>query len=194
MKNALKIAIVTGIAVAGIAACTSSPTPDAAPVTPLPSATIAPPTSVVTAIVTSTVTNQPEPNSVTQVVDNRIGYGALKLGMTADEAVAAGLTGLDWGQDTCTIAENVAISKKYGIERITLPAEAKTSKGIGVGSTVGEMKRAYPNAKEFRAGFSVELTDTAHYVFGTYGTNTDDTKIVEIKLGYSLVDCAMAYL
>ncbi|MGI5503723.1 hypothetical protein [Lentzea sp. CA-135723] len=197
MKNAIKIAIVAGIAVAGITACTSNPVPDAAPATTLPSATIAPPPSVVTSVVTTTVTEQREPDAFTQVVvDNRIGYGALKLGMTEQEAVAAGLTDIDWSSSHdpgCTTAQNVAISKKYGIERITLPVDAKTSKGIGVGSTIADVKRMYPNAEEFRMGLGVQLNDTASYQFTTYGFG-DNEKIVEIKLKSHQVDCSMSSL
>lgn len=33
----------------------------------------------------------------------------------------------------------------------------KTSLGIGVGSTVADVKKAYPNAKLFNCGYAVEL-------------------------------------
>lgn len=196
MKNAIKIALAVVVATVGIAACTS--TPDArqnsAPTTPDPIP--APPSSssvVVTETTTVTVTNPPKPDAFVQV-DHRLGYGALKLGMTPDEAAAAGLKGLNWGPNgdiTCTGAENVAISKKYGIERITLPADAMTSRGIGVGSTVAEVKKAYPNAKEYRMGFIASLNDTGSYSFGTYGY-ADTDKIIDIKLMASKVDCASA--
>lgn len=62
---------------------------------------------------------------------------------------AAGLTDLTWNSpgETDRVADGeAAISRQHGVERITLPAEAKTSNGIGVGSTFAEVKRAYPNA------------------------------------------------
>ncbi|MDX8032199.1 hypothetical protein SK803_18425 [Lentzea sp. BCCO 10_0856] len=198
MKNAIKIAFAVAVATAGIAACTSTPeaarntaagTPESLP-TPTSSST---PSTVVTEITTVTVTNPPE---AFVKVDNRLGYGTLKLGMTPEEAAAAGLKGLNWGPAgaaTCTGAENVAISRKYGIERITLPADAKTSKGIGVGSTVADVKKAYSNAKEHRTGLSTSLNDTGGYSFSTYGY-ADTDKIVEIKLVSSQTDCALAAL
>lgn len=196
MKRSIKIAFIAAISVAGVAACTSAPVPvqSAAPATHLPFATASPSTSVVTTVVTSTVTNPPKPDSLVKV-DSRLGYGALKLGMTPEEAVAVGLAELNWGADgaTCTGAENVAISKKYGIERITLPADAKTSKGIGVGSTVADVKKAYPNAKQYRMGYSASLNDTGGYSFATYGY-ADMDKIVEIKLVSKQTDCAFAAL
>lgn len=197
MKKALKIAIVAVVAVTGITACTAGPAvvQDATPLSQLPTATIEPSVSVVTTVVTSTVTKPAEPDSFTQV-DTRIGYGALKLGMTPEEAEQAGLTGLNWGPNgdaTCTGAQKVIISKKYGIARITLPPDAKTSKGIGVGSTVADVKRAYSNAKEFRMGLGVKLTDAASYQFTTYGFRDDD-EIVEIKLMSNQTDCAFAAL
>jgi phage tail sheath gpL-like len=91
----------------------------------------------------------------------------------------------------------VAISKKYGVERITLPAEAKTSKGIGVGSTFAEVKRAYPNASEYRSGWSAKVDDNATYAFmGSYDLDhfADTDKVIRIKIGAINVDCAMASL
>ena len=198
MKNAIKLAFAVAVTTVGIAACTSTPDANhgAAPTTPDPIS--APPSSaspVVTETTTVTVTNPPQQPESFVKVDHRLGYGALKLGMTPEEAIAAGLKGLDWGPNgaTCTGAENVAISKKYGIERITLPEDAKTSKGIGVGTTVADVKKAYPNAKEYRMGLSAALNDTGGYSFTTYGY-ADTDKIVEIKLMSRQTDCAFAAL
>ncbi|GLY48130.1 hypothetical protein [Lentzea sp. NBRC 102530] len=202
MKNALKIAIVSGIALTAVTACTSSPVPvqDAAPATRLPSVTLAPPTSAETTAVTNPagvpLPEQPEQPEALVQVDERIGYGRLKLGMSVDEAVAVGLTGLNWGPNgnvTCTGAQNVAISKKYGIERITLPAGARTSRGIGVGSTVADVKRAYANAVPTRMGLAAQLNSVGGYQFSTYG-NSDDDEIVEIKIIANRIDCANAAL
>ncbi|NGY61722.1 hypothetical protein G7043_22600 [Lentzea sp. NEAU-D13] len=198
MKIAIGIAIVIAAATVGIVA-----TPDsrksATPTTPDPIS--APPVSstVVTEVTTVTVTNPAQPESLVKI-DNRLGYGALKLHMTPEEAVAAGLEGLELepGAGACSIAENVAISRKYGIERITLPAESTTSLGIGVGSTVADVKKAYPNAKPFRGGFSVELNDTGGYTFSVTsklnGPFADTDKVEAVKLMASLVECPNAAL
>ena len=203
MKNAIKIAFGIALATVGIAACTSVPDAkhDAAPTTPDPIS--APPSSspstVVTEITTVTVTNPPQPESLVKT-DDRLGYGAFKLGMSPDEAVAAGLRGLRLGPEAgaCATAENVAVSRKYGIERITLPAESTTSSGIGVGSTVADVKRAYPNAKPFSGGFVVKLNETGGYSFSVMsksnGPLVDTDKVEAIKLRARHVECPNAAL
>ncbi|WP_189156554.1 hypothetical protein [Lentzea pudingi] len=146
---------------------------------------------------TATVTNPPQ---AVVKVDDRLGYGGLKLGMSLEEARAAGLTDLTWnsaGEKDCVADGKVAISRKHGVERITLPAEAKTSKGIGVGSTFAEVKRAYPNASEYRAGWSAQVADNAVYAFvgGIKLVHFADTDhVVRIKLTATTVQCAMAFL
>jgi hypothetical protein len=200
MKNSIKIAIVAAIAAVGLAACTTTPAQEqnAAPAPqPQSSETSAPPPSVVTEVVTSTVTNPPKPQSAVGTTDSRPGYGALKLGMTLEEAHAAGLTTLTWdgndGDPDCVGDAKVAISKKHGVVRITLPAEAKTSKGIGTGSTFGDVKKAYPNAQEYRGGFSARVTDQWGYAFkGSPGS--DANKVETITISSSLADCSMYLL
>ncbi|MDX3657874.1 hypothetical protein PV646_11230 [Streptomyces sp. ID05-26A] len=199
MKNSIKIAFVAALAVAGIAACTSAPEQNAAPArsTTAPSSATPPPVQVVTEVVTATVTNPPQ---AVVKVDNRLGYGGLKLGMSLEEAHAAGLTDLTWGgpgEKNCVADGEVAISRQYGVERITLPAEARTSKGIGVGSTFAEVKRAYPHASEYRAGWSAQVADNVVYAFvgGIKRVHFADTDhVVRIKMTATTVQCAMAFL
>lgn len=199
MNSSVKIAFVAAFAAVGIAACTATPAVQnnaAAPTSSTPaSETSTPPPSVVTEVVTATVTNQPKPEAVTKT-DDRIGYGPIKLGMTLDEARAAGLTNLTWASDgdgACVGDDKIAVSKKYGIVRISLPLDAKTSKGIGVGSTFGDVKRAYPAATEYRGGWSAGVGDHAFYSFiGNLGSDTN--KVVSMKLGATVTDCAMAIL
>lgn len=200
MKNSIKAAFVTAIAAAGIAACTSAPAPEqnSAPATPIPATSTPPvappPVQVVTEVVTATVTAPPQ---AIAKVDDRLGYGGLKLGMSLEEARAAGLTRLAWDEavgDGCVADDEVAISKANGVERITLPADAVTSKGIGVGSTFGEVQRAYPGASEYRSGWSAEVADNASYLFIGSSRFTAADKILHIKLVAGAVDCAMAEL
>ncbi|HEX8865239.1 MAG TPA: hypothetical protein VF821_06230 [Lentzea sp.] len=192
--------LVSAAAALALSACSSTPHSSSAPVlTPSSSPTSAstpsasPPTSPQAP--TQAQNTPPNAQAVTKT-DNRIGYGALKLGMTLEEARAAGLTDLNWDNEAepgCTADGKIAVSKKYGIERITLPSEAKTSKGIGVGSTFGDVRKAYPAASEYRSGWSVSIDGNAHYAFvGEPGS--DANKVVKIKIGAHDVDCSMAYL
>lgn len=216
MKNSIKAAFVVAIAAVAVAACspsseqaaptTASSTPSSsAPSSSTPSsqtATPAPP--VVTEVVTEPVADQPVVDQpVAQAVaktDNRVGYGALKLGMTLEEARAAGATNLTWeseGDGTCVGDAKVAISKLHGVVRITLPAGAKTSKGIGVGSTFGEVKRLYPGASEYRDGWSASLDRNSHYAFIGSPTGehfADADKVFKIKLASNNADCSMYML
>ncbi|GHH48918.1 hypothetical protein [Lentzea cavernae] len=180
-RSAVLIAIVAAF---GLSACTSTSAPEqnSAPAVEQPAE------------------NTPPPARNVAEVDNRLGYGALKLGMTLEEATAAGLTDLTWDSDgdgLCVGDDEVAISKKYGVVRITLPKEAKTSKGIGVGSTFAEVKRAYPSSSEYRAGWSSPIDYTAGYAFiGSSRTEhfTDTDEVVQITMGLSGADCAMYLL
>jgi hypothetical protein len=152
------------------------------------------PPSVVTEVVTSTVTIPPKPQAVKS--DGRLGYGALKLGMTLEEARAAGLTTLTWeseGDGTCVGDAKIAVSKKHGVVRISLPTDGRTSKGIGAGSTFAEVKRAYPNATEYRGGWSVDLDGTNLYAF-TGEPGNDANEVATVKLGAKVTDCAMYLL
>lgn len=194
MNNSIKLALVAVFAAVGIAACTSTPAPEnnAAPQTSAtPTSETPPPAPVVTEIVTHTVTNPPKPQAVLKI-DNRLGYGALKLGMSLDEARAAGLTDLTFDSDApgaCVADDKIAVSRSHGIERISLPLDAETSKGIRVGSTFEDVRRAYPNAFEHRSGWAATIGDGAQYNF--YG---DENEVTFIKLALSLGDCANALL
>lgn len=185
--------LVSAAAALALSACTSTPQSSSAPA---PSSTPTPTSPVVTEVVTQPppppVTN--EPQAVTKP-DGRLGYGSLKLGMTLEEARAAGLTKLTWedADAGCAADDRIAVSQKHGIERIMLPAEAKTSKGIGVGSTFGDVRKAYPAASEYRSGWSVTIDTNAHYAFlGEPGS--DANKVVKIKIDANDVDCPMAFL
>jgi hypothetical protein len=177
------LAFVIVATVLGLAACTSAPAQDIAAGRPSGTA--------------PAITDQPQ-----QVVntDTRLGYGSLKLGMTLEEARATGLTDLTWDSDgdgACVGDEEVAISKRYGVVRITLPAEAKTSRRIGIGSTYAEVKKAYPNVSAYRAGWSASIADNAGYSFiGSSKTEqfTDTDKVVHIKLHTYNADCSMYLL
>jgi hypothetical protein len=129
-------------------------------------------------------------------VDNRLGYGALKIGMTIEEARAAGLTDLTWdseGDSFCVRDSKITVSKKFGVVRITLPAGASTSKGIGVGASFGDVTRAYPDASEYRSGWSAKVGDNALYDFvGEPGDLAN--KVQRIRLVAHGVDCSTAIL
>jgi hypothetical protein len=84
------------------------------------------------------------------------------------------------------------------VVRIFLPAEAKTSKGIGIGSTFAEVKRAYPDAHEYRAGWTAAVDDDSHYAFLSSSKSEDHHALTEEVAGIKLLangaDCMLSLL
>ncbi len=157
------IVAVTVAAALALTACTATPEPDRPTSTP---PTPGPATSVVTEVVTHTVTNPAKP-------DDRVGYGALKLGMTLEEAKATGQAGTnfhDAGNGQCTYNDRITATRQGGVERIVFPKDARTSAGIGVGATLTDVRKAYPSAAEESLGYFVEIPGDARLLFETADT------------------------
>lgn len=204
-KNAIKTVVLSAFVAVGLAACTGTPdaqqgaAPTSTPTSPTlstsPTSQSSTPPSVVTEVVTATVTNPPQQQSVRNV-DNRPGYGALKLGMSIAEAKAAGLVSSDFGlgDSRCWFDSKAAASTQFGVERITLPADARTSTGLGVGSTFADVKRAYPAAKEYRDGWSVDLGSYSYEFIGSSSAErfADTDKIRKIKMAAKNIYCPLA--
>jgi hypothetical protein len=85
-----------------------------------------------------------------------VGLGRLKLGMNRAQALASGVIArIDPANGACALIHLVGspttpnsgdgyLSRQYGIVSILPPAGVKTPEGIGVGSTIAAVKRAYP--------------------------------------------------
>jgi hypothetical protein len=92
------------------------------------------------------------------------GYGGIKLGATAAEVKAAGLEVS--GDDTPCLGSadlkgpkgyaSLLISKKYGVYVISARDPETTPEGIKLGSTLAEVKEAYPTMTD---GFGHPATD-----------------------------------
>jgi hypothetical protein len=125
------------------------------------------------------------------------GYGGIKLGMTAKEAKATGKIVLKW-RDNCTGWDykshrnpkdevSLYISKKHGVAVIFAPTGVRTPKGIGAGSTLRQVKKAYPHVKKQISGYyaTVPGNRKAYYYFGVNGRN----KVEQLGLGLNSQDC-----
>jgi hypothetical protein len=126
--------------------------------------------------------------------------GEVQLGMSEAEALATGELTARGPDDalgchtysTRTFPDTgsaVVISPTSGVARVTLPSSYRTLKGIGVGSTAGEIRDAYIKASENRLGFTLFLsnTSTGYLVFlmsgeGSPFLDTDQVQRVRTQL------------
>ncbi|WP_084958704.1 hypothetical protein [Thermoactinospora rubra] len=109
------------------------------------------------------------------------GYGKVKLGMSAKRARATGKVVLKMpaGEGSCSgwdlkahptgkNSVGLYISKKHGVAVIGAPEGVKTPEGIGIGSTMKQVKKAYPKLKTSPGGIpyvAVPGNGKAYYAF-----------------------------
>ncbi|MEV4067677.1 hypothetical protein [Nonomuraea dietziae] len=110
------------------------------------------------------------------------GYGKVKLGMSAKKAKATGKVVLKRaaGLEACSgwdfkahptrkTRVGLYISKKVGVAVISAPKGVKTPEGIGIGSTMKQVKKAYPRLRYVtgtgRPYVSVPGNPKAYYEF-----------------------------
>ncbi|GGU21528.1 hypothetical protein [Lentzea flava] len=182
---------------------------------PSTSSSSPPPPSISTVIVTSVVTVNPPPNPPNSTTtgsptkprtsvppspppSETAGVGALVLGMSEADALKtkslvepstpADPEGKCVAYATTSVPDNnaVIISPARGIVRLTLPSIAKTQRGIGVGSTVAEVKAAYPAATQSGTELRVEMTGTPRW---TYVFETDGATVTTVRKRLNASDC-----
>ncbi len=131
-------------------------------------------------------------------------YGPLRFGMTEDESLATGTLGeIEVQGSLCTrytgtFGGSVVVSKRYGVVAIRVTRPVATSRGVHVGSTVADVKAAYPNVTEFRNGLYVR-TEPGILGFDVAGehlhhTQWPDTGVLyRIEIGARHSDCAFAF-
>ncbi|GAA3230126.1 hypothetical protein [Nonomuraea helvata] len=128
------------------------------------------------------------------------GYGKVRLGMTEKQARATGQIVLKMAAEAGSCsgwdlkahpsgknAVGLYISKKKGVALISAPKGVKTPEGIGVGSTMTQIKKAYPNVKTPQDGYpSVRVPGNpkAYYAF-----LVEKGKVYELSLGLNAQDC-----
>lgn len=150
MKYPVKLSFVVAFAVIGIAACTSTQAGENAAVSTGSPTTTA--SSVVTQFVTHTVTN---PAPAKTLIDS-FGFGALKLGMSRQDALNTRLIGpgtpISDTQNHCTVHTlagtelKVQVSTRFGVAAIPFTADM-SSTGAGIGAALQKVKGAHPNLR-----------------------------------------------
>ncbi|HUQ54389.1 hypothetical protein [Lentzea sp.] len=123
-------------------------------------------------------------------------FGKLALGMSEEDALKTGsLTtpGADTGQGCkpyATVSNPdpaaVLVSAAKGIVRIKLPDTAKTSKGIGAGSKVTDLKSAYPSAAVNGSELVVQMTATPKWA---YVFENDGSTVTAVRMRLADNDC-----
>ncbi|WP_260615983.1 hypothetical protein [Microbispora sp. KK1-11] len=126
------------------------------------------------------------------------GYGAVKLGMTAKQAQRTGKIVKKLGGEGCTGWDLKAhptpkdrvglfISKKLGVAAIFAFKGARTPEGVGIGSTMKQLKKAYPHIETPAGGFPVAAVPgnrkAAYYFLLSHG------KVYEMALTLKNQDC-----
>ncbi|WP_433433373.1 hypothetical protein [Nonomuraea sp. CA-141351] len=128
------------------------------------------------------------------------GYGKVRLGMSEKQAKATrqivlkmpSEDGLCSGWDlrahpSGKNAVGLYISKKKGVAVISAPKGVKTPEGIGIGSTMKQIEKAYPNVRTPEDGYpSVRVPGNrkAYYAF-----LLEKGKVHDLLIGLNSQDC-----
>lgn len=123
--------------------------------------------------------------------------GKLALGMSGADALATGAlvepgtpAGSCTTYATTTVPDSDAavISPANGIVRLTLPGYVKTQRGISAGSSVADVKTAYPSATQSGSALLVQMAGTPKL---TYVFETDGAAVTVVRMRLNANDCSI---
>jgi hypothetical protein len=124
------------------------------------------------------------------------GYGGIKLGWSAKRAKATHKIVRKFGGGACSgwdlkahrtgrNAVGLYISKKHGVALISAPKGVSTPRGIHIGSTLKQVKRAYPKVK---LGDYYYVTVPGNKK-ATYNFLVSHGKVYELNIALKNQDC-----
>ncbi|MEU6151180.1 hypothetical protein ABZ816_14365 [Actinosynnema sp. NPDC047251] len=169
MKS-FKAAVIVGALGVTLAGCTAG-TPAAEQPPTAPSTSTSPATQVPPASDTKAPAPTTSAAAASGVLDPG-GFGAIRLGMTAEQLVATGLVEGPEGQELCELYRlksgegSLWLQKDgTGVASIGLDRAARTPEGITFGSTAAEVRAAYPTLREGVSWSSVDRSGDTGYGF-----------------------------
>ncbi|MEU6412380.1 hypothetical protein [Microbispora sp. NPDC046933] len=126
------------------------------------------------------------------------GYGGVKLGMSAKQAQKTGEIVKKSGGEGCSgwdlkahptgkDAVGLFISKKRGVAAIFAPKGVRTPEGIGIGSTMKQLKKVYPHLRTAASGYPV--TTVPGNGKANYSFLLSHGKVYELALSLKNQDC-----
>ncbi|GAB3904429.1 hypothetical protein ACFQ1S_17035 [Kibdelosporangium lantanae] len=148
---------------------------------------------------TATANAAPDPGADDTLVTGE-GYQDLRLGMSEQDGLATGrLTEFVWDDGNCDWYHTVyrpndwkaaVFSHTDGLVDVRTPPEAHTPAGITTGSTVAQLKAAYPNVKQYRNGYTATVPGYSDRFYDFWIEGDDpypndypaDAKVVQINL------------
>lgn len=163
---------------------------------PTPTGTSTTPTTVTSESRTST-SAAPVSSSAGGQAFGPNGLGTLTLGMTLAQAKATGQVTSLVNRGICTsyvlksskLAEGEVsgyISTKYGLAFISAPPGARTPEGIGVGSTLKDVQKAYPSVRKGPNHLSATIPGNAKAI---YAISMADGAVNSLSMILGTQDC-----
>jgi hypothetical protein len=123
----------------------------------------------------------------------KAGYNGIRIGMSLKKAKATHKLKLKSAGTLCLFGNfkknpssgGVIISRKYGVVLIDAPKKARTPRGIGVGSTEKQVKKAYPDLHEGDHSLEAKVPGysfkSVRFGFGGDGKRIDDMFLFALK-------------
>jgi hypothetical protein len=127
-----------------------------------------------------------EPGKVGNLLLAMTEADALKTGSLVEPGTPSGSC-TTYATTTVPDSDAAVISPARGIVRLTLPSYVKTGKGVGAGSTMADVKAAYPTATQNGSELRVEMATTPKW---TYVFETDGATVTAVRMRLNANDCS----